>query len=545
MYIGTIFAFTDADTFEKLLKEIYYSDKLRNSLDATSSLSYAKFLMILALGRLYSVNQRVNSGSVGSKDDPPGFEYFSHALTLLPDIHEECSILGVETLAYVGYFMQNMNRRDAAFLYIGIALRMAINLGLYQEVQDTSGLNETDREHRRRLWWSIYSLDRILSLKSGNPISILDEDIGVKMPSQQPGEADDSPVVVLRYYTDLSRILGEITTLIYRRTTHTGQSLTAAVHSILSSLTRWEDSLPKALRLELDRGKLSRESISTFLHYYQCINMTTRPLLFHVVQKRLASIRASGPTGAVEKEQDWGTGLSKKTVAIISGCISAARKTLLIMSKAAGYNLTATFGYMDSEHAISAVIVMVLVCGSFPSDPNNIDSLEKGLSLLRNMGELGNSYVAARYKLLAQLWGILSTPITGGTINKPPVPAVGSMEQKPFRSVANSGAVGGSVGSNIVSEPFDPGRLDRFCEMLGDLQQQGPSEVGMDGLADQGYFNFDFGVVDTLELLSDSNAEVLVEDADSHLWTKAFANPVGFDISQLIPEADMPDYGML
>lgn len=257
--------------------------------------------MILALGRLYSVNHRAGSDLLTLKDDPPGFEYFTYALALLPDIHEECSVLGVETLAYVGYFMQNMNRRDASFLYIGIALRMAINLGLHQEVPDNATLKAADREHRRRVWWSIYSLDRILSLKSGNPIAIADEDIGVRVPSQLPGEAEDSPVVVLRYYTELSRILGEITTLIYRRTSHTAQSLTTAVHSILLSLTRWEDSLPKALRLELDKGKLSRESISTFLHYYQCINMTVRPLLFHVVQKRLASIRAAGTAGVMEK----------------------------------------------------------------------------------------------------------------------------------------------------------------------------------------------------------------------------------------------------
>ena len=42
---------------------------------------------------------------------------------------------------------------------IGLALRMALSLGLHQEVSDP-GISETDRNHRRQAWWSVYSLDR-------------------------------------------------------------------------------------------------------------------------------------------------------------------------------------------------------------------------------------------------------------------------------------------------------------------------------------------------------------------------------------------------
>lgn len=36
---------------------------------------------------------------------------------------------------------------------------MAISLGLHQEVSDDT-LDDKTREHRRRLWWSVYSMDR-------------------------------------------------------------------------------------------------------------------------------------------------------------------------------------------------------------------------------------------------------------------------------------------------------------------------------------------------------------------------------------------------
>lgn len=191
-YIGTIFFFTDPETFEELLLEAYRG--LSDTSDKEERLAHAKVLMILAFGQLYSINQWIDFKG------PPGFDYFTAALDLLPDAHEEGSILCVETLAYVGYFMQNMNRRDAAFLYIGMALRMAISLGLHQEVAGT-GLDEITKEHRRRVWWSIYSLDRIVSVKSGNPITIQDEDIGIAMPSKLPR----SPSTVQQLCFDTTR----------------------------------------------------------------------------------------------------------------------------------------------------------------------------------------------------------------------------------------------------------------------------------------------------------------------------------------------------
>ena len=44
-------------------------------------------------------------------------------------------------------------------IQIGLALRMAISLGLHQEVLDPD-VSEEDRNRRRRAWWSVYSLDR-------------------------------------------------------------------------------------------------------------------------------------------------------------------------------------------------------------------------------------------------------------------------------------------------------------------------------------------------------------------------------------------------
>jgi proline utilization trans-activator len=320
-YIGTIFSFVDPVAFERQLQEAYQGPP--DPLNTEACLAYCKVLVILAFGELYSINQ--------GDGCPPGFHYFTHALNYLPDLHEEPSVLFVETLSLVGYFMQNLNRRDAAFLYVGTALRMAISLALHQEVRSSSFTN-AEKEHRRRVWWSVYSLDRILSVKSGSPIMLHDEDIGIQLPSKLPHEPPYCPAVVLRHYTELSRILSRVMIHIYRKTPKSGSSLMTSVQSIMSSLLQWFHNLPQELRFDPEKLNTSRESVSTLVHYYQCINMTVRPLLFHVVQKRLKAAPA-------ERNKNWKDGLSTSTEAVIKLCISAAHDTIAMMTVAKEKNL--------------------------------------------------------------------------------------------------------------------------------------------------------------------------------------------------------------
>lgn len=399
--IGTIFSFVRHQTFDEQLQRALQGPPNPNDPDAC--LEYSKVLIILAFGTLYSVNQW------DPYDGTPGFTYFTQALQYLPDLHEEPSILFVETLSLIGYFLQNLNRRDAAFLYVGTSLRMAVSLALHQEVA-SHHLNEEQKEYRRRVWWSVYSLDRILSIKSGNPITIHDEDIGVRLPSRLPHEAEYCPAVVLRHYTEISRILSRVMILIYRKTPKSGSSLMSSVQSIMASLDQWYKELPQELKFDPERLNISRESVSTLVHYYQCYNMTIRPLLFHIVQKRLKASLA-------ERKKDWSEGLSSTTVKVIETCIAAAHHTIRMMEIAEKKNLLATYGYMDGEHVFSAAIVLVMVYLAFPSNPLSIVAMDSALELLQRIADRGNSQIGTKCAQLMQLRSSIS-----GSGNPAPTP---------------------------------------------------------------------------------------------------------------------------
>lgn len=107
------------------------------------------------------------------------------------------------------------------------------------------------------------------------------------------------------------------------------------MQSITNDLSDWLRQVPERLRIDFSNldTHVNRESVSTFLHFYSCVNMTARPLVFYVIQRRLDSESRRSAT------DDWKEGLSQNTVAVIDSCITAARATTAIMDAAAKQSL--------------------------------------------------------------------------------------------------------------------------------------------------------------------------------------------------------------
>lgn len=181
---------------------------------------------------------------------------------------------------------------------------------------------------------------RILCVKSGNPISIHDEDIDVAWPAPlQTLDVDAAQPRILAHYTQLSRILGKIGENIYRKHHKSGTMLLTSVQSIMRDLERWWTEMPPELSLDFQNlhQPISREAVSAFLHYYQCVNMTGRPVLFRVCQKRLEALASGTAT------TEWQTGLSTSVVHIVRKSIVGAVQATLVMEAASKHNLLGTY----------------------------------------------------------------------------------------------------------------------------------------------------------------------------------------------------------
>lgn len=76
----------------------------------------------------------------------------------------------VQAFALAANYLQKRNRPNSGYNYGGVALRMAISLGLHKELQDGTTV-PFKKELRRRVWWSLCVLDVGATVTYGRPLS--------------------------------------------------------------------------------------------------------------------------------------------------------------------------------------------------------------------------------------------------------------------------------------------------------------------------------------------------------------------------------------
>jgi hypothetical protein len=98
---------------------------------------------------------------------------------------EESSILSLQALVSVQLFLITMHRYNAASRLEGLAIRMTFQLGLHRCPFGTVSKLEKEVELRKRLFWSIYCIDRYISIRLGTPIGVRSDETDVCFPHDE------------------------------------------------------------------------------------------------------------------------------------------------------------------------------------------------------------------------------------------------------------------------------------------------------------------------------------------------------------------------
>ncbi|KAL0574165.1 hypothetical protein V5O48_007793 [Marasmius crinis-equi] len=91
----------------------------------------------------------------------------------------------VAALLFLAYFSFGLNNEGALWMYSGMALRMAQDLGLHQDVGPRVKKDEAQRASDRLLWWSCFILDRTLAFGTGRPVTVKDREIKASLPTEE------------------------------------------------------------------------------------------------------------------------------------------------------------------------------------------------------------------------------------------------------------------------------------------------------------------------------------------------------------------------
>jgi hypothetical protein len=152
------FHYFDTARFSAELDDFYASTNSPLRLDsAFACLAHATF----ALGSQWAtlVRPEGTTSAPSPEDGDPGRIFYQQARNLIPDIIELNSIRTVQATFVIGVYLLPASAISSSYVYLGLALRKALALDLHQESEETS-ISETDKELHRRMWWTVYSLER-------------------------------------------------------------------------------------------------------------------------------------------------------------------------------------------------------------------------------------------------------------------------------------------------------------------------------------------------------------------------------------------------
>ncbi|KAG0213719.1 hypothetical protein BGX28_003663 [Mortierella sp. GBA30] len=279
------------------------SDQVHHSESPPSHLLFA----ILGLASRFSDNPAFRVPQPGV-ERPPCTIFYERAKYFIKDEYDNSQISTVQALLLMAVQQMGFCESQRAWLYVGMAIRMAQDLGLNKEpTEQEQARNRLQCELRKRTWWSIYVIERLLCAGLGRPLAITQKDCEAGYPQYEDDDREWHPARTLAarptsisnfvHLITLSKIQGNILEYIKAKFSPAstsscnayGQSpsvpdlardyrvdTTAAAFTMLDkSLSEWRQNLPAALQNPMAQSP----QFGLFLHlmYNTLIILLHRP----------------------------------------------------------------------------------------------------------------------------------------------------------------------------------------------------------------------------------------------------------------------------
>ncbi|KAG0151788.1 hypothetical protein CROQUDRAFT_667781 [Cronartium quercuum f. sp. fusiforme G11] len=129
----------------------------------------------------YALGVRVWEGRGKTAEGLASHEHYFQAALQYFD-HVQSNITTIQALLFLAMYSFRSEKGLSAWHLSGLAMRTAVELGLHRKTPENKLLDPFMEETRKRVWWSVYCLERTMALQLGRPIAIQDTDIDIELP---------------------------------------------------------------------------------------------------------------------------------------------------------------------------------------------------------------------------------------------------------------------------------------------------------------------------------------------------------------------------
>ncbi|KIW77665.1 hypothetical protein Z517_07497 [Fonsecaea pedrosoi CBS 271.37] len=386
-HCGQLFHLFEEDKFMQQFSQFH-----ENPDQVPSSLWFIHYLLILAFGKAFVVQS--NKGR-----KPPGAELFVYAMKLIPDLafYSADPIEAIQVLCCAALYLQCLDFRGAAYRIIGQALRTSLENGMHTEMRSQQ-VDSDLSQRRRKVWWTVYILDRQMSSLMGVPMGIADESISAELPtfSGQPQRS-----TAMNIQINLSRVLAQILNTVYGAEGRLDKRFLTITKDALKSVANVTDQLNGSFEVLGNSSKTSISRLSAYLHllYHQCIVLTTRPILYTFLESKLRQSNIN----LVELLQ------SGSVRTLLQMCIESAQQMITILSALQDHSLLESFLPFDLDAAFTSAIALLMAATVDPSLLKDCSPwLQRAHAVFDEMISRGNRVARMIKSELQQLENILN-----------------------------------------------------------------------------------------------------------------------------------------
>ncbi|RSL49382.1 hypothetical protein CEP53_009165 [Fusarium sp. AF-6] len=230
----------------------------------------------------------------------------------------------------------------------GQALRMSVTNVMNKLFPEA--LRPSNVEYQRRLWWTVYCIDRKSAAMLGSPSVMRDDDVSIPFPDIREGDDAQNAFAI---HVRISSHLGKILDVIYG--IHGEQrNFLIEVKAILSRLADTSSVLRQHLCLDVQQSResVNREAATLHLLLHQCVILTVRPVLFSLLKPLL-----NPDTSSSSNTQPS----SPAFESMLRMCIDSAIHIVKIMSLLKHQMMCDIFLPYDIDAVFSAAFALILV----------------------------------------------------------------------------------------------------------------------------------------------------------------------------------------
>jgi hypothetical protein len=241
-------------------------------------------------------------------DYTPPENFFMTALQYISAARESHSVHNIEAMTLLVLYNLRSPSNSGIWYMIGLAMRTCVDLGLHREAH-YGNVPPYEGQLRRRLFWTVYFLERVIAVSLGRPYSIADRDIDASLPLEIDDTVRDDGLIARTLAVSpsptfqasrpssnitlgvqcirLKRLESHIQGTIYR-VDRPIASLVSKIGPTLRLLEDWHRALPPSTPYESDYLNM---------HYYKAVRLLLQPFLMILppTDQRIAlCLQASG-----------------------------------------------------------------------------------------------------------------------------------------------------------------------------------------------------------------------------------------------------------